>query len=750
MSRRKRQRVSDGQDAVTAYDEDVGSQEKGQNSTSSKSKSVFVHSLPADATTANLTEHFSQFYPIKHAIVVTDSDTKQSKGYGFVTFADAEDAQNAKESLNGSTYHGKKIRVDLAEPRHRASHGGLGPAEGESIKATRSKNRHELGQTEDRQPPKLIVRNLPWSIKESEQLATLFRSFGKVKFATMPKKASGLSAGYGFVTLRGQKNAEKALREMNGKEIDGRQLAVDFAVDKATWQTFQEKGDAIVPDLGMPRTMREDSSVKSEDSEDTNLHDGATSEDEPTHESNTGESDLSSDDEVDGKNEKSDPSDSSSTLFIRNVPFDATDEIITEHFASFGAVRYGRVVMDPLTERSRGTAFVCFYNSEDADNCLRQAPKVEPLMTSHPTASTAVSSTVSKRSLLENTSIYQSKLYTIHDRVLQVTRAVDRSEAKRLTFAGTSMRDAKDKDKRRLYLLSEGTISASSPLYDQLPPSELKLREDSAKQRQTLIKSNPALHLSLTRLSVRNIPRSMTSKELKELARKAVVGFASDVKAGIRRPLSKEEVARGGEEMKNADRERKAKGKGIVKQAKIVFEGLEGSKVPEDSGAGRSRGYGFIEYTSHRCALMGLRWLNGHLVEARPSTGDAQGTDDRGPKDKKKRLIIEFAIENAQVVGRRREREAKARERSQMASMGGSAGHMLHANAGHKDAARNATHRKKKRDASDGRSERLPTPKLKGGPPWKIGAADKLIKRQQIIGRKRKMRQSKRMASVNQ
>ncbi|KAG6997849.1 nucleolar protein 4 [Physcia stellaris] len=745
MSRRKRQRLSlDGEDAVTASNEDVGSREKGQNSTTSKSKSVFVHSLPADATTENLTEHFSQFYPLKHAIVVTDPDTKQSKGYGFVTFADTDDAENAKKTLNGSTYRGKRIRVDLAELRHRASQDGHEPAGEANMKLARSKNRHELRQSEDQQPPKLIVRNLPWSIKESEQLATLFRSFGKVKFATMPKKASGLSAGYGFVTLRGQKNAEKALREMNGKEVDGRQLAVDFAVDKAIWQTLQRKDDAVITDIGMAKPIREDCSMKSEDSEATDLHDVATNHEEPTHESCAEESDLSSDNEVDEKDEETGSSDNSSTLFIRNIPFDATDEIITEHFASFGAVRYGRVVMDPVTERSRGTAFVCFYNPEDADNCLRQAPRIEP-WPSQVTAGPSMSSSVSKRSILENTSIDHSKLYTIHDRVLQITRAVDRAEAKRLTLAATSMRDAQDKDKRRLYLLSEGTISAISPLYDQLPPSELKMREDSAKQRQTLIKSNPALHLSLTRLSVRNIPRDMTSKELKELARKAVVGFASDVKAGIRQPLSKEEVARGGEKMKNADRERKAKGKGIVRQAKIVFEGLEGSKVQEDSGAGRSRGYGFIEYTSHRCALMGLRWLNGHLVEARPSTGATQGTD-HSSKNKKKRLVVEFAIENAQVVGRRREREANARDRSRI---GGSASHKLHANAGHKDAARKAMHQIKG-DVSNSASKLLPTFKPKGGPTGKTGAADKLTKRQQIIARKRKMRQSKRTAGVEQ
>jgi nucleolar protein 4 len=137
---------------------------------------------------------------------------------------------------------------------------------------------------------------------------------------------------------------------------------------------------------------------------------------------------------------------------------------------------------------------------------------------------------------------------------------------------------------------------------------------------------------------------------LKALAREAVVGFAKDVKNGTRAQLSKEEEARGGDEMREAEKQRKAKGKGIVRQSKIVFEGREGTKVSEDSGAGRSRGYGFIEYSSHHWALMGLRWLNGHAVES--STG------------KKQRLIVEFAIENAQVISRRKEREEKARIRS--------------------------------------------------------------------------------------
>src|SRR5436190_22740886 len=65
-------------------------------------RSLFVRSLPISVTTERLTEHFSQSYPLRHATIVTDPLTKLSKGYGFVTFADSEDAQNAAAELNDS------------------------------------------------------------------------------------------------------------------------------------------------------------------------------------------------------------------------------------------------------------------------------------------------------------------------------------------------------------------------------------------------------------------------------------------------------------------------------------------------------------------------------------------------------------------------------------------------------------------------------------------------------------------------
>ena len=728
---RKKQRLSEGDDDA-ANPVELATQQ---------GRSLFVRSLPATATSEVLTELFSDQFAIKHATAVIDPETKQCRGYGFVTFADAEDAQRAKTEFNGHVLDGKKLRIELAEARQREGEGADG-----SKKTPREKREHEGPQ-----PTKLIVRNLPWTIKGSNQLEKLFLSYGKVKLAYVPKKGPGLMAGFGFVVMRGKKSAERAIEGVNGKLVDGRTLAVDWAVEKGAYAIAEEKTEEVEP---------EDADAGAEDEEET-FGGGAVLADEGTEhiddmddeasdaDSNQSEvQDVDMDDDAEEERPKQD--DKSATLFVRNLPFTCTDEDLEDHFSRFGSTRYARVVMDPGTDRSKGTGFVCFYKTEDADACMRGVPR-RVLPTDAERGKDSKSAQPSN-SILQNENADPSGEYTLDGRVLQVSRAVNKNEASRLTSEGDIHRKKRDNDKRRLYLLSEGTINTKSALYDKLSPSEKTMREASAKQRKSLIESNPSLHMSLTRLSIRNLPRSIGSKELKALAREAVVGFATDVKAQTRSRLSKEELARGGDEMVAAEAERKKGAKGIVRQAKVVYEGSGGSKVSEDTGAGRSRGYGFVEYYTHRSALMGLRWLNGHSVgyQVQDNTKGKLSKDDM--QDRKKRLIVEFAIENAQVVLRRKESETKARERSRAVQSGATGQYTDETDAsrakpkrgerkgkrgpggkpmGHEDASGS----KKRKRGDEGSQKPTKEPKKP--------VDEKLVKRNQIIGRKRAMRKKK-------
>ncbi|KAM3419386.1 hypothetical protein BST61_g5315 [Cercospora zeina] len=739
----KRQRLSDGHAAAIEVDDASAAPMKRaqsseqQKQAAAKRCSLFVRSLPTATTTEELTELFSDAFPVKHATAVVDPETKQCKGYGFVTFADAEDAAQARAQFNGHDFHGKKLRIEIAEPRHR---------DGKDGESAPTVGRQQAELERQHQPSKLIVRNLPWSIKGPKQLEKLFQSYGKVKKAYVPQKGPGLMAGFGFVIMRGRKNAEKAIEGVNGKEVNGRTVAVDWAVEKEVFTEQADTGASHEKDAGAaadPDAMDED--LMQADREDHTSEDSADdsgSEDETSEDSYAPDGEEESiDDDEDEVNQHHDDQDRSedrsSTLFIRNLPFTCSDEDLDDHFQQFGSTRYARIVMDHDTGRSKGTGFVCFYEKADADACLRSAP-------AKPTATTEEISKSGKhmqnaQSVLQNDMADPTGQYTLEGRVLQVTRAVGKSDAARLTEDGTNHRNKRDRDKRRLYLLGEGTLATNSKLWHQLPPSEQAMREASAKQRKQLIENNPSLHLSLTRLSVRNIPRSVTSKDLKDLARQAVVGFATDVKEGRRDRLSKEELLRGGEEMQAAEAARKKAGKGIVKQAKVVFESDGGTKINEESGAGRSRGYGFIEYHTHRNALMGLRWLNGHAVDYQVNQGKGKLSREE-VQDRKKRLIVEFAIENAQVVMRRNEKEQKARARTQPGS----------ANPDDKDSPRSRGDKpgqRKRKRTSDDTFDAVKPPKLTTDHKHKKTVDEKIARRNQIIGRKRAIRARRKVGN---
>ena len=757
---KKRQKLSNGSVVAQSGEglEDAQNNQNDQNAIPEQQRrSLFVRSLPATATSQSLTELFSESYPIKHATAVIDSATKQCRGYGFVTFADAEDAKRAKEEFNGHVLEGRKLRLEVAEPRHRDAE--------KSNMAESGRGKHAKKQEDVPQPSRLIVRNLPWTIKTNDQLGKLFLSYGKIKQAYIPKKGQGLSTGFGFVVLRGRNNAEKALEGINGKEIDGRTLAVDWAVSKDVYegqfkrgseQTEVEQGQAEAGASEDEFDIDDEAVVQDEHmlSDDDVNGDGEGLDDEDVEDEDDEDVDIQLANGTDADEHRSE--DRSTTLFVRNLPFTCTDEDLEDHFTRFGDTRYARVVMDAGTDRSKGTGFVCFYKAADADACLRGAPR--QALSSSTEKSKDGKPAQASNSILQNEQADPSGQYSMDGRILQVSRAVDKSEAGRLTQEGVAHRHKRNEDKRRLYLLSEGTISSKSKLWESLSPSERTMREASAKQRKSLIESNPSLHLSLTRLSIRNIPRSVDSKELKALAREAVVGFASDVKGGSRQKLSKEELARGGEDMQAAERTRKKAGKGVVRQAKVVFEGAGGSKVSEESGAGRSRGYGFIEYYTHRSALMGLRWLNGHAIGYQVKEQKTSKTSKEEMRDRKKRLIVEFAIENAQVVMRRKDREQKARERSEAVKQG-----TVAADEPDDDLEGDlSASRKRKRGGehppqSNGRKQRTgfnKKPKSRApaagaekpsGKPKKL-IDEKTAKRNQIIGRKRAMRRNRKGA----
>lgn len=87
---------------------------------------LFVGGLAFAATVADLEEVFGEFGMIREVKIITDRETGMSRGFAFVTFERAEDAEKALPAMNGQKIAGRTIRVDHAENKPRDGREGRG------------------------------------------------------------------------------------------------------------------------------------------------------------------------------------------------------------------------------------------------------------------------------------------------------------------------------------------------------------------------------------------------------------------------------------------------------------------------------------------------------------------------------------------------------------------------------------------------------------------------------------------------
>ncbi|XP_073542177.1 cold-inducible RNA-binding protein B isoform X3 [Phyllobates terribilis] len=81
---------------------------------SSDEGKLFIGGLSFDTDEQSLEQVFNKYGQISEVVVVKDRETKRSRGFGFVTFENPEDAKDAMEAMNGKSVDGRQIRVDQA------------------------------------------------------------------------------------------------------------------------------------------------------------------------------------------------------------------------------------------------------------------------------------------------------------------------------------------------------------------------------------------------------------------------------------------------------------------------------------------------------------------------------------------------------------------------------------------------------------------------------------------------------------
>ena len=78
---------------------------------------LYVGNLPYSISDDQLSDMFARFGTPDSARVVTDRDTGQSKGFGFVEYSNDETARQAM-TLNGTDFGGRALKVNEARPQN--------------------------------------------------------------------------------------------------------------------------------------------------------------------------------------------------------------------------------------------------------------------------------------------------------------------------------------------------------------------------------------------------------------------------------------------------------------------------------------------------------------------------------------------------------------------------------------------------------------------------------------------------------
>jgi cold-inducible RNA-binding protein len=78
---------------------------------------IYVSNIAFNATNDDLRQLFESYGAVDKVNIITDRDTGQSRGFGFVEMPDSTAAKAAMQGLNGKEFDGRSLTVNEAKPR---------------------------------------------------------------------------------------------------------------------------------------------------------------------------------------------------------------------------------------------------------------------------------------------------------------------------------------------------------------------------------------------------------------------------------------------------------------------------------------------------------------------------------------------------------------------------------------------------------------------------------------------------------
>uniref|UniRef100_A0A8B9PTK8 Polyadenylate-binding protein n=1 Tax=Apteryx owenii TaxID=8824 RepID=A0A8B9PTK8_APTOW len=252
---------------------------------------VFIKNLDKSIDNKALYDTFSAFGNILSCKVVCDENG--SKGYAFVHFETQDAADRAIEKMNGMLLNDRKVFVGRFK--------------------SRKEREAELG-AKAKEFTNVYIKNFGDDM-DDERLKELFSKYGKTLSVKVMTDPTGKSKGFGFVSFEKHEDANKAVEEMNGKDINGKMVFVGRAQKKVERQAELKRK---FEQLKQERISR-----------------------------------------YQGVN-----------LYIKNLDDTIDDEKLRKEFSPFGSITSAKVMLED--GRSKGFGFVCFSSPEEATKAVTE------------------------------------------------------------------------------------------------------------------------------------------------------------------------------------------------------------------------------------------------------------------------------------------------------------------------------------------------------------------------------------------
>lgn len=185
-----------------------------------KTATLFIGNMSWGMTEELLKSEFEEFGEIVRVNIVTDRDSGRSKGFGYVEFTDADMAATALEAKAGAMVDGRALNVDFSEGRKNRDN---------NPRDFSAKRADKFG--DQRSPPSntLFLGNLSFDCTNDIVMET-FSEYGEVGRVSLPTdRDSGNLKGFGYVDFSTVEEATAALEALNGIDLAGRRIRVDYA-----------------------------------------------------------------------------------------------------------------------------------------------------------------------------------------------------------------------------------------------------------------------------------------------------------------------------------------------------------------------------------------------------------------------------------------------------------------------------------------------------------------------------------------